>query len=106
MKPTEVQNALGFYKFLKPQQQRQFFKSATKAQLKPIEEACLNLLKNPSGIKKADLAKVKKYKSAIKTISSRHDLIKRKRRVLSQRGGFLATLLPILMSLVSSFTQK
>jgi hypothetical protein len=106
MKPSEVHNALGFNKFLKPQQRRKFFKSATKSQLKPLEEACLNLLKNPSGIKKADLAKVKKYKSAIKTLSNKHDPTKRKRQVLSQRGGFFAALLPILVSLVSSFMQK
>ena len=106
MEPSEVHNSLGFYKFLKPQQRRKFFKSATKSQLKPIEEACLNLLKNPSGLKKADLAKIKKYKSSIKTLSNKNDSLKRKRQVLSQRGGFLTALLPVLASLVSSFIQK
>ena len=106
MRPTDVQESLAFYRFLMPQQRRKFFRTATKLQLKPIEEACLNLLKNPVGLKNADLAKVKKYKSAIKTLSNKHDPLKRKRQGLSQRGGFLAALLPVLISLVSSFMQK
>jgi hypothetical protein len=103
MKPSEVKSVLRFYVFMKPKQRRVFFATATKHQLRALEDACLNLLKNPRGLKKGDLARVRKYKEQIRMLSSRYEAVKKKRKVLSQRGGFLSVLLPLLTTLASAF---
>jgi hypothetical protein len=103
MKPANVRSDLHAFVLMRPKQRRAFFATATREQLKSLQDACLNLLKNPVGLNQIDLAKVRKYKEQIRTISNRYEGVKRKRKILSQRGGFLQTLLPLLVTLVSSF---
>jgi hypothetical protein len=103
MKPADVRSALTVYMFLKPKQRQQFFATATKQQLKALEEACLNLLKNPAGLRKVDLARVRNYREKIRILSGKYETVRKKRKILTQRGGFLSTLLPILLTLVTSF---
>jgi hypothetical protein len=103
MKPADVRAALAFYTFLRPTQRQHFFATASRTQLGALEEACLNLLKNPSGLKKADLARIRKYREKIRVLSAKYETLKSKRKVLTQRGGFLSALLPLLLTLVTSF---
>jgi hypothetical protein len=80
---------------MSPRQRRGFFKLATPQQMRVFEEACYNLVKN----------KTKKYGGTIKVLALRGNSIKRKRIILSQKGGFLGALLPILASIVTSFIK-
>jgi hypothetical protein len=103
MKPADVRDHLYFYMAMRPKQRQQYFAIASKSQLKALEDACLNLLKNPKGIKQRDLNKIRRYREKIRVVSSKYELLRNKRKVLSQRGGFLTALLPLLMNLVTSF---
>jgi hypothetical protein len=90
---------------MSPRQRRGFFKLATPQQMRVFEEACYNLVKNKKLSKKNLGLLAKKYGSTIKVLALRGNSIKKKRVILSQKGGFLGALLPILASIVTSFIK-
>jgi hypothetical protein len=106
MKPQEVYETIGNYLFMSPQQRRAYFSLATTGQLKALEDACLNVLKNPRGLTREELDSLGPYREQIRVLSRKHELIATKRKVLTQRGRFLAILLPILSKMVASFMQQ
>jgi hypothetical protein len=106
MEPSKVKQILSFYLFMTPKQRRLFFETATKSQLEAIENACLNLLKNPLGLNEDVVINVRKYREQIRVISSSSESIQDKKRILTQRGAFLSVLLPVLYELVESFAPQ
>jgi hypothetical protein len=88
---------------MSPRQRRSFFQLATLKQLRVFEEACFNLVKNSKINKKEMDALVKKYGSTIKVLARKKYSLKTKKILLIQKGGFIAALLPVLASIVTSF---
>ena len=102
----EAEHLMLALNFMNPAQRRNFFRHVTKAQLKPLEEACLNLLKNPTALSDEHLAVARKYKRIIKLLSDRSEKFSYKKAKILQKGGFITALLPILASLLGSFISK
>ena len=88
---------------MSPRQRRAFFQLATVSQMRAMEEACYNLVKNK---KYKDKKVPKKYAATIKVLSRKNYSIKSKRQLLIQKGGFLGALLPVLASIVTSLIAK
>lgn len=91
---------------MNPGQRWAFFEQATKSQIVILKKASLNQLKNPSGLTKADLAGIQKYKSTIYRLASHTITGHRKEKVLQQRGGFVTALLPLLATVVTSILNR
>lgn len=106
MKLEKISELLTALTIMTPRQRRAFFELATAEQLRMMEELFLNLLKNPVGISKRDLATARKYKSHIQKLANTEISKKRKKRILNQKGGFLTALIPILGSLLGAFLPR
>ena len=91
---------------MSPRQRRAFFDLATVQQLRIIEQACYNLLKNPRGLTPNQLRQAKKYSRSIKILARPQFSIDQKRGLLKQRGGFLGALLPLLGTIVSAVISR
>jgi hypothetical protein len=87
---------------MSPRQRRSFFKLATDSQLRAFEEACYNLVKNSKFSSKKLAVLAKQYGPSIKVLAQKKYSVKTKRKLLVQKGGFLATLLPVIASIVTS----
>jgi hypothetical protein len=87
---------------MSPRQRRAFFKLASAKQMRAFEEACFNLVKN-SKLNNKDLKKLGSvYGPTIKVLARRDYSIRAKKAILTQKGGFLATLLPVIASIITS----
>ena len=67
-----------------------------------FEVGCFNLATSPKGIGKKDLATLRKYKRQIETLGSKNFTLTEKRKVVTQKGGFLPAVLPILGTLLTT----
>ena len=74
--------------------------------MKIFEQACYNLVKNPEGISKIQLKKLKHHAKSVKIIAKSEYNLRSKKKALTQKGGFLNILLPILGTLVTTFLNK
>lgn len=106
MKLEKISDVLTALSVMTQRQRRAFFELATAEQLKIMEELFLNLLKNPVGISKRDLATARKYKNHIQKLASTEIPRNKKKRILNQKGGFLTALLPVLGSLLGAFLPR
>ena len=68
-----------------------------------IEVAFLNSATNHIALSKDDERLLSKYKRPIEAIARRNFNHNEKRKILSQKGGLLPALLPILGTLMTSF---
>ena len=89
-----------------PRQRRSFFDLATIRQLRIMEQACFNLLKNPRGLTKTQLLVAQNYANYIKFLARQHNTLNSKKRLLIQKGGFLNILLPLLSTVVSAALSR
>ena len=85
-----------------PKRRKLLLKAATCDEIKAIAECALNLLEHRIKITSAQKRKLKPYKNALRFVSSKQVNLKKKRNILEQKGGFLATLLPLAVSALSS----
>ena len=98
-KPTKFQNALLHLKRLPKRKQQQAISIANN---KFINQLC-------SHVKRLKYAKlnarqqklVRKQRSNLQTLVNKRTSIQRKRQLLSQRGGFLPFLIPLIASVVA-----
>jgi hypothetical protein len=105
MNADDLRCMLRHLEMMSPRQRRSFFALATLKQIRVMEEACYNLVKNKKLSSKQLTALAKKHGSSIKVIARRKYPTKVKRALLSQKGGFLGALLPILATIVTSFIK-
>ncbi len=96
----EFQGLLQALQLMSPRQKRAFFQLVTPAQMRVLEEACFNLVKNPKLKSKELKSLAKKYGGSIKVIAQTNPSSKKK--ALLQKGGFLGALLPVLATVISS----
>jgi hypothetical protein len=106
MTAEDILDLINALRLMNPGQRRAFFRLATRKQIRSIEEACLNLIKNPVGVPDGDLARARAHVITIKKLANRDLSYITKRNILQQKGGFLGALLPVLGSLVASFIAK
>jgi len=70
-----------------------------------ISEISKNCLIGNLPLKKSEIAKLKKYRKALRFISGKNSLEKR-RKIILQRGGFLSILIPSALQLLSQLLSK
>ncbi len=68
-----------------------------------LQMAFFNLATNHRGLSKKDEKTLSQYKRKIESIASKNFTLTEKRKILSQKGGFLQAILPILGTLITSF---
>ena len=81
---------------------KMLLEAASTDEIKAIAECALNLLTNRIKLNGNQKRKLKRHKETLRYVAHKGTNIKRKRRVLQQKGGFLTALLPLAISAVSS----
>lgn len=85
----------------------QLLANATKDQIHCLTEIAHNTLKGNINFKNGPIKKLKKFRKEIRKLAKKSVTIDKKRKILSQRGGFLPVLLtPIISALVTSAISK
>ena len=77
--------------------------AANSGEIRSIAECALNLLKNRIRLNSSQKRKLKRHKETLRYIAKKNTNIKKKKRALQQRGGFLTSLLPLAISALTSF---
>ncbi len=99
----DVRELLSLLEFLSPKQRNFFLKTMNKKQMRVFEVAFFNLATNHTGLTKKQEKLLSKFKRPVEIIASKKYKLTEKRKVLTQKGGFLGALLPILGTVVSAF---
>jgi len=102
MTAQEVADLVKLLEFLNLRQRKAFLRTATPKQMRLLEVACLNLAKNHNGLTEAQIKTLTKFKRGIKILASKGYSIKDKRAIVTQKGGFIHAILPIIASLAGS----
>lgn len=76
--------------------------AANSGEIHAVMECIRNILNGNVPLDKAQLKQMRKYKTTLRTLANNCLAVREKRRVLRQRGGFLASLLPIALSALGS----
>lgn len=113
MTNLRIKHHMGVLEYLKglpSSEQKRFINGASSELLKTISELCLNLLKGTIKVSETDLKNLKKYKKQIIFLSERKHSSDKRRKLCSQRGGFLGSLigivLPAVITAIITATQK
>ena len=81
-------------------QRHGIIQGANKEFMKCLCECALNVLNGNVPLKPADKKKLKKYKHQLRSLTNRKFSSQKKKKTLSQKGGFLGALLtPVLSAL-------
>lgn len=72
--------------------------------IESIIECIDNLLQNNIPLSESEFEKVSKYKSTLRKLVKKSSLVDKK-KLLTQRGGFLQFLLPAAVSIISSLVS-
>lgn len=81
--------------------------SATHDQLHCLSEIAYNTLKGNLDFKNHSVKKLKRFKNEIRKLAKKSTALKKKKELLTQRGGFIPLLLsPIISALVSGAISK
>ena len=86
-----------------PRRRKMLLEAASSSEIRSIAECALNLLKNRINLSSSQKRKLKRHKETLRYVAKKNTNIKKKRRALQQRGGFLTSLLPLAITALSSF---
>lgn len=78
---------------------------ATNKDILAVLEIVYNLLYGSMPLSAVQRRTLRKYQNTLRQIVSRSSSIKQKREILKQDGGFLPTLIPIALSILSSLMK-
>ena len=81
---------------------KMLLEAATSDEIKAVAECALNLLKNRIKLNNNQKRRLKRHKETLRYIAHKGTNIKKKRRAMQQKGGFLTSLLPLAISAVTS----
>lgn len=97
---------LAFLQKANPSQRRAILKTLTGSQLNCICEICLNTLNGNVG--KANISKLKKYKTVIRKLADKKvsDTVKKQLLTNQTGGAFLPYLIPTVISALGSLFQR
>lgn len=76
--------------------------AANNSEINAVIECIKNLLNGNVPLQKSQLNQLRKYKSTLRSLAYKCRAVKDRRRVLRQKGGFLAGILPIALSALGS----
>ena len=77
---------------------KNLIEAGNNSEIRAITECLRNLIEGNVPINKGQLSLLKRYKSVLRSLASKCQPIKSKKKILKQKGGFLAALLPIALS--------
>ncbi len=100
-----LQDNLPFLKKLhccKAKQRKTLLSHSKPEQVKTIADCCHNILLRNIKLSPAQIKRLKKHKHIIRAIGTKGLSLKKKKKILVQKGGFLATLLTPLIGIATS----
>ena len=89
-------------KSLKPSQRRAVLNCCNRKHLKGFSEVALNCVKNTTNLSPAELKTCQRWRKPLKLLALKRYPMKEKKQILLQKGGFLAAIIPVLASVISS----
>lgn len=75
-------------------------------ELKAVAECFLNILNGNIKVSANQLNKMKRKKSTMRKLVGKRNSHKKRKEYIKQTGGFLPTILPLALTLLSSFIKK
>ena len=87
---------------LTSKQQISLIKGAPVELIYVLSEICLNLLKQNLPLSPHLINKLRPYEKSIVRLSQKSYSVKKRKQILTQKGGMLATLLSIVPAIISS----
>ena len=78
-----------------------YLKNCEDCLINSISEIALNCLKGKIPLKSCDFKKLNVYKNLLRQLASKSP-VKKRRRLLIQKGGFISVLIPPAISLIAS----
>ena len=81
---------------------KSYLKNCDRDLIDCICECCKNILLGNVQLTQTRYNKLRKYKKALRKLSTRKTSVKTRRKLLQQSGGFLGALVPTLIGLASS----
>ena len=97
----------------KPVRRNKMVDMADSTEIRAVSECIQNLLEGNVPLDAKVLRQMKKHKTLLRSLAKKCYPVKKKKRILKQKGGFIGTLIPLaisaatslLPSLISSFAQ-
>lgn len=113
MMATRLEVTRGFIKTLakcSPQRRKRVLENATNNELKALFELCLNMKLGNLPIDAEQFRRFKRHKTTFDTLANRRISIRKKRKIVNQKGGFVAAVakfaLPLLTHIIASQLSK
>lgn len=69
--------------------------------IQSVCEICMNLLKGNIPVTECQHKKLKRYREKIRQMASRREGVRKKRKLITQKGGFLLPLLTTVLPIVA-----
>lgn len=88
------------FRHMSPKQLKAVVKDAKPDFIRCVCEICMNLLKNNIPVSPCEKKKLKKHKRTIRALAKTGESVKKKKKVILQKGSF--AFLPLLAPLVAS----
>ena len=89
-----------------PQRRKSLLKQATKDELSSLFEICLNILKGNIPLDSKTYKKFKRQSSLLRTLSNKKVSLKRKKRLVNQKGGFIGAIAKFALPLLAGLLTK
>jgi len=96
------QDLLNLYKAKSAKERNKILKKVKNCVVTAISEISLNCLKGNVPLTKCKYNQLQKYKKVLRSLSRKSIPIASKRKLISQKGGFLNILIPAVLSLLAS----
>lgn len=81
---------------------QKLIEAADSGEISAVSECIRNLVEGNVPLNKSQLRSLRRYKRTLRTLAKKCGGVKKKRKLLRQKGGFLSTLIPIALSAVTS----
>jgi hypothetical protein len=105
-----IRNNSDFLRILatsKDKQKKALLKTCSDNNIKAISEIALNTLSGNIKLTKTKKDRLRRFKSALRTLAKKTVPLKKKRQIINQKGGALFPLLiPPVLSLLSSYAAR
>ena len=79
---------------------------ASSQELNAIIECIINILRGNVSLNERRKKKLSRFKNVMREVALKSNPIKKKKRILQQKGGFLGALIPIALSAIGSLFPK
>ena len=81
---------------------REFLKSCDGRVIDSLSEVCQNLLKGRIKMSAQQIRKLKRHRKSIRAVACKRNCLKKRRKIISQTGGFIGALIGPLVTGLSS----